>query len=394
VTEVAWITSTYPWSEDPIGGIFFQTQARALTRHGVGVTVISPTPWAPWPLDRLSAKWARYGRVPTRTDDDGIPVLRPRYPNLPGQPDIARPDRMLAAATLRTRGAWSDAALLHGHYSLQALATRRVARRVRRPFVLTFHGSDLNNWPDHHRRRLPDLGRAMREAAAVLAVSPALAQRAEEISGVPARHLPIGSNLATLRANALPREEARVLLDLPAEAVIVLFVGTVDPDKGIDEFIDAILTLDEAFVGVIVGGGSAVGRGLDRPGAGGRLIYTGRRPNADVARFMSAADLFVLPSYSEGTPTVLVEAGALGLPIVASDVGGIPDMLGDERGAILPEISAEAVAEAVLACVDDRPTAQARAGRMRAYVDQHHDADTNAGLLAEVYESAVAAAGG
>jgi glycosyltransferase involved in cell wall biosynthesis len=79
---------------------------------------------------------------------------------------------------------------------------------------------------------------------------------------------------------------------------------------------------------------------------------------------------------------------------VASDVGGIPDMLGDERGAILPEISAEAVAEAVLACVDDRPTAQARAGRMRAYVDQHHDADTNAGLLAEVYESAVAAAGG
>jgi teichuronic acid biosynthesis glycosyltransferase TuaC len=394
VTEVAWITSAYPWAEEPIGGIFIQTQARALTRHGVGVTVISPTPWAPWPLDRVSAKWGRYHRVPSRADDDGVTVLRPRYPNVPGQPDIARADRLLATAALRTRRSWSSADLLHGHYSMQGLATWRVARRVRCPYVLTFHGSDLNSWPDRHRSRLADLGRAMREAAAVLAVSPALADRAEEISGAPARHLPIGSDLATLRANAMPREEARGLLDLPAEAVIVLFVGAVDPEKGIGELVDAILTLDRSFMAVIVGRGPLVGQGLDRPEAAGRLIYTGQRPNADVARFMSAADLFVLPSYSEGTPTVLVEAGAVGLPIVASGVGGIPDMLGTDRGLILPEISARAVADAVLSCVDDRSAALARAERMRAYVDKQHDANTNAALLAEVYASALASAGG
>jgi teichuronic acid biosynthesis glycosyltransferase TuaC len=221
-------------------------------------------------------------------------------------------------------------------------------------------------------------------------VSPALARRAEDISGVRARHLPIGSDLAGFRANALPRDEARHRLGLPAEGVIVLFVGAVEPEKGIGELVDAILTLDRSILACIVGRGSLAGRGLDGAGAAGGLVYTGARPNADVAQFMSAADMLVLPSYSEGTPTVLVEAGAVGLPILASAVGGIPDLLGDDRGTMLPEISARAIADAVMAIATDPSEAQERARRMRAFVDEHHDADTNAGLLAAVYESAVA----
>ncbi len=71
---------------------------------------------------------------------------------------------------------------------------------------------------------------------------------------------------------------------------------------------------------------------------------------------MSAADVLVLPSYSEGLPTVLVEAGSLGLPVIASAVGGIPELLGRDRGTILPDSSAQGVAAALgVLCRSDGP---------------------------------------
>jgi len=390
VTNVAWITSTYPWPDEPIGGIFFRTQARALARTGVGVAVVTPTPWAPWPLPRLRATWASYSHSPRRMTDQGVTILRPRYASVPGQPDWARPDWFVAQAALRTRQDWRTAKLVHGHYSVQGLAAWRISRRTGLPYVLTFHGSDINVWPTDHPGRIGDLRHAARDAAKVLAVSPALVDRIGDITGVRAVHLPIGCDLDALAAGWLPRMEARGQLDLPRDAVVALFVGRLTAEKGLREFVDALLRLGGSYLGVIVGDGPEAGYGLDDPRAGGHLTYVGRRPNEEVIRYMSAADALVLPSYAEGTPTVLVEAGALGLPVIASAVGGIPDLLGSDRGRLLPEISATAIADALLELAHRRGDAEECARRLKAHVAEHHSAARNAGLLAEIYEAAVA----
>ena len=391
MTEAVWITPAYPWDGEPVAGTFFRTQADALVRLGIATTVVCPTPWTPWPLPRLRTRWRRYAEAPRLATDHGVTVARPRYPNVPGEPSRAMPDRFIARAAWGARASWNGATVIHGHSAVTGLAAWRLARRTGLPFVLTFHGSDMNTWPDDHPERLADLRTAAQAAAAVFAVSAALATRVGSLTGIVPIHLPIGSDHAGLGALALPRDEARRLLDLPEDRLVVLFVGNLLPAKGVRELADAIRALDDRFLGVFVGSGPEAGYGLDDPAGGGRrLVYRGARPHAEVARYLSAADVLVLPSYREGLPTVIVEAGSLGLPVIASGVGGIPELLGDGRGTILPEISARAIEDALVGFAGHRAEAEKAAGRLRALVVADYDVDVNAARLVEYYRSAAA----
>jgi teichuronic acid biosynthesis glycosyltransferase TuaC len=391
VTDVVWVVPNYPWPREPVGGIFHQTQARALARLGLDVTVVAATPWAPWPLSRLRSRWRNYAAAPRADRDGAVAIVRPRYPNVPRQPGWALPDRMIARAAWSAGRAWAGARLLHGHAVVEGLATWRLAGRAGLPYVLTFHGSDINTWPASHRDRLEDLRTAIREAAAVIAVSRALADRISDLAAVEAIHLPLGSDHRALAAEAVPRDEARRALGLPDDRLVVLFVGHLLRAKGVRELADAIAALGDPFVGVFVGGGPEHGYGSDRMRAD-RLRYTGERPHTEVVRYMSAADVLVLPSYSEGLPTVIVEAGSLGLPVIGSAVGGIPELLGDGRGTLLADVSAESVG-ASLAEFAARPAAgREAADRLRALVMDRYDVDANAGRLVELYTAVTARA--
>jgi teichuronic acid biosynthesis glycosyltransferase TuaC len=285
----------------------------------------------------------------------------------------------------RERRFWHEARVIHGHSAVTAMAAWRLARRTGLPFVITFHGSDLNSWPDRHPEWIADLRLAAREARAIIAVSAALAARARSITGIEAVHLPLGSNHRLLAAQALPRDEARAALDLAGDRLVVLFVGDLLAAKGIRELADAILASDDRYVAVFVGDGPERGYGSEDPRGSRCLQYRGPQRHEEIARYMSAADVLVLPSYSEGLPTVLVEAGSLGLPVIASAVGGIPSLLGDDRGTILREVSAEAIVEALGAFEKRRSEAEAAAARLREHVLREHDVDVNAGRLVELY---------
>ncbi len=371
-----------------MGGIFHQTQARALVRLGLDVTVASPTPRAPWPVSRLRSRWQHYASAPRTAVDDGVKVIRPRYLGVPREPSWARPDRLIAETTWAARSDWAGAQLVHGHSVVAGLAAWRIANWAGRPLVLTFHGSDLNVWPDRHPERLADLRSAIRAAAAVVTVSAALAARVAALADVEAIHLPLGSDHRLLAAAAVPHDEARDRLGLVDDRVVVLFVGNLLEEKGVRELADAILARADRFLGVFVGDGPERGYGSAHPRAADSLSFRGMQPHDEVARYMSAADVLVLPSFREGLPTVLVEAGSLGLPVVASAVGGIPSLVGDDRGALLRNVSAEAVGDALDAFAARRREADAAAGRLREFVYAQHDVDINAGRLLAIYNAA------
>lgn len=371
-----------------MGGIFFRTQAQALARLGLSMTVVSPTPAVPWPLTHLRARWQLYSKAPRVAQDGAINVVRPRYVNVPGEPSWALPDRFIARAAWRSRREWEGARLIHGHYAVTGLAAWRLAQRTGLPLALTFHGDDMNTWPDLHPERRADLLAAVRDARVVFAVSGALADRVRAVTGVDAIDLPLGCDHASLATCAMPRGEARRLLGLPDDRVIVLFVGYVLREKGVRELAAAILDLGDPFLGVFVGAGPETGFGSTDPRADGRLLYQGPRSHEEALLHMSAADVFVLPSYGEGLPTVIVESGSLGVPVIASAVGGIPELLGEDRGTILPDISAAAVATALSAFLERQDEAKAAAGRLREHVRAHYDVDLNAARLLEHYRTA------
>lgn len=391
--RVVWLAPAYPWPGQPVGGFFYRTQAAALARQGVGITVAAAVPYAPWPLARLRPRWRAYRDAPSDASEAGVRVIRPRYANLPGQPRWARPDHLVASAAWRAREAWAGADLVHGHAAIEGLAAWRLAAKAGLPFALTFHGSDINTWPERRPDRRDDLVAAIRDAALVLTVSEALAEKVRELAGVDALALPLGSDHRDIAARRLDRAAARRELGIAPDRVVALFVGNLLEAKGARVFADAVLAAGEPFLGVLVGGGPEAGYATERPGASSVLRYAGQLPHDDVIRHMSAADVLVLPSRGEGLPTVVVEAGSLGLPVIATAVGGLPELLGNGRGVLLGAPDAAEVAAALRALAADPETAAAMGSRLQDHVREQYDVDVNAARLLAAYRAVAAGVG-
>ena len=223
--------------------------------------------------------------------------------------------------------------------------------------MLTLHGSDVNSYPFVNRLTRSRFVGAVRGAGRVLAVSSALADRTEQIAGRRPEVLPIGIDLRLFGASP-GGEPVRTGLGIPDDKRVVLFVGDLFVAKGVRELLLALRTLrEENVIGVFVGDGSLRGEVQACPGA----IWKGSIPNHDLVKYYSMADVFVLPSYSEGLPTVVVEAGAVGLPVIATGVGGISELLGDARGLIIPSCNAGAIAACIRTVLADKIQSTRRA---------------------------------
>ncbi|GAB4247522.1 MAG: glycosyltransferase [Thermoleophilia bacterium] len=174
------------------------------------------------------------------------------------------------------------------------------------------------------------------------------------------------------RVGRQERRRLRTALGWKAEEVIALTVARPYPEKGIDLLLDAAQSLTgPPQVRFVVAGESrhrrtfeaqARRRNLDR-----RVSFLGHR--ADVPELLQAADLFCLPSYNEGLPYVIAEAMAAGLPVIATRVGGIPEMVVDGMtGRLINVGDAGSLADSVreLALDPDRRRRWGEAGRSRA----------------------------
>jgi glycosyltransferase involved in cell wall biosynthesis len=163
------------------------------------------------------------------------------------------------------------------------------------------------------------------------------------------------------------RASVRSELGVDDEEVLFLAVANLRPEKGYDVLLEAAKTVAEGELPIRF---AAVGRGPMRDelhlrhaalGLGDRFTFLGQRD--DVLRLLAGADAFVLASHHEGLPVALMEATSVGLPIVASRVGGIPQVLEDESEAILvPPGEPAALAQAMMRLAAD-PELRVRLGQ-------------------------------
>jgi glycosyltransferase involved in cell wall biosynthesis len=139
----------------------------------------------------------------------------------------------------------------------------------------------------------------------------------------------------------------RKAFGLSADATIVLYVGRLVPEKGLRELVAAIRELrkQRGNLRLVMVGDGPMRDELKRAAANESwLTLPGAQPPREVARWMVAADLVTLPSYSEGHPNVLVEALACGRAVVATPVGGIPEVVDETSGVLVPARDAGALA--------------------------------------------------
>ena len=370
----------YP-SERHVAGTFHQEQFRLLAAAGFHVTVVVPTPWVPWPLG-ANPRWRRYVDVPPSQRDGDIDILRPRYVTVPRENAWFAPDLSQYLAVRALHLPRPD--IVHGFHVLPLGAVASwLAQHWQVPYLTTAMGDDVNVYPHLMSRNLRLLKRVVRGAAATFATGATLARETERLTGCEVENLPIGVSERRFR-HRLARGEARARLGLPSERTIALYVGRMVPGKGLEELAQALEGLrDSSILCVAIGAGPSR-RALDHlPNA----IYLGPRSPDEVAAAMAAADMLVLPSHSEGLPTVVMEAALADLPVVTTNARGCIDLAADGRALVVPVGDATALRRALEFVAADPQAARQRARAMRAYVETCCTLETNTARLIDRYRS-------
>ena len=277
--------------------------------------------------------------------------------------------------------------VLHMHMSKAALLGGLVGTAARVPVrVNTAHNLGCIALPQRVLRGLFWLYDKVLFATtmhAVITVSSRVRQSIVRLGLLPAKKvhaIPNGIDPAPFDANAQIRADSRVALGLEPDEVAVGCVARLVWFKGLDALIEAIPAVVRQHAHArffIVGEGPLKDELLAQArqlGVADKIVFLGERN--DVAALLAAFDIFVLPSVSEGMPITILEAMAAAKPIVATDVGGVGEMIEDQEGGMLvPARTPSALADALIALAGDaeRRERMGRAARQRLERDFAQD---------------------
>jgi len=231
------------------------------------------------------------------------------------------------------------------------------------PTVSTCHGFIESSWRGRLHQWLQR--RALRKFDAVVAVSQQIGERLLE-AGVDSARMRVVPNAVTAGPGAATREEARKLLRLPDKPLIG-WVGRISAEKGPDVALEAFARLeDHDACLVFVGSGRDATQLQARAqalGVSDRIIWRGAVP--DAARFFRAFDAFLLSSRTEGIPMVLLEAMAANVPIVATRVGGVPEVLDSHSAFLVESEDVDGIAAALGTALGNPELSRAKSDRAR-----------------------------
>lgn len=328
------ISSQFPLAADPLRGRPILQTVRELARIAE-VEVASPVAIYP--------RWALPSRYPFHEPDPGyrpLPGIPTRYVRYRALPGLTRAFNGWACARALLRDVprgLHDVVLGYWLYPdcFGALAWAR-ARQL--PVVCGARGSDLLRASGLTKVQVR---RVVRGADRLLAVSPQLADVAARGLGAdPARIAVLPNGCDTTLFRLADRDAARSALGIAADSELVVYVGRLVAEKGLRELVDAAAALAATrprLAVVLVGEGPMQGE-LERRIAQQRapVRRVGSAGPEVVARWMAAANLVSLPSYSEGNPNVLLESLACGRAVVATQVPGIAAVVAPDNAVLVP----------------------------------------------------------
>ncbi|CAN5160888.1 glycosyltransferase family 4 protein [soil metagenome] len=346
--QVLTITTFFPNAAKPQRSVFVKNLVRAMQSRAE-VRVISPVPYVP-PFG-LKPAWQAQRAIPAHAQVDGIDVDYPRFVVLPKLEWFSGFGYFLCIlGVLRRHKREGRPFVVHVHCAYpDAVGVALAAVLLKIPYVVTAHGSDINVYAERPLLRF-QIRWALRRALGIIAVSRALEAKISRLLGSAKPQIACIPCAAFDPSVFQPRrnQTAGTATGDMAPARFVVFVGLLVSIKGINFLIDAWAELQKrgklgkADCLVILGDGpcrsSLEQQAKDRL-VEGSVQFAGTVTQIEVARRIADAHLLCLPSLNEGTPNVVIEALACGVPVVASRVGGIPDLIRDGENGMLVEPS-------------------------------------------------------
>jgi len=373
----------------PVRGSFVWDQVRFL-RNWEEVTVVAPVPWFP----RVCGfgRWSRFREIARRERLDGIPVYHPRYLTFPKKWLFSWVGFFYFWMLFRI-GRKLDFDVLHAHVAYpDGFGAALFGGIVDVPVVITVHGTEIHATAKRSRlwRALTAWG--LRRADRIIAVSRSLKEEVAALGVDPRKVSVIHNGVDVARFCPLSEKEAGV--GPKKRGKRILYVGALLQPKGIGVLLEAMSLLLDRGVScelVLVGANPAEVEDqvflamAERLGLGDVVHFEETVPHAEIPRWLATADVFVLPSFSEGFPLSVIEALACGKPVVSTRCGGPEESVSEEVGMLVSPGDPQALARA-LGYVLDHPE-QYDAERIRAYTCRRFSLEVQSEQIAELYAS-------
>ena len=350
--KIATFTTVFPNSAEPSLGAFVRTRIHHMAALAE-VRVIAPVAWITYSGGSPKLR----GHV-GQAAGNLAPVEHPRwlYPPLAGalNPFLLFLQSLPAVLRLRRRFPFQ---VIDAHFSHpDGTAAALLAACLRVPFTVTLRGVEVEH--GQHRLRRTSMRWSLRRAARVICVSERLRRFALELGVVPQRVVVIPNGVDAGIFFPRDRQICRSKHGLPPDARIVLSAGHLIELKGHHRIIRALQNTDAHLV--IAGGAGRRGdysvelhRLVEELGA--RVTFAGEVRPEVLAELMAAADVFCLSSSREGWPNVVHEALSCGTPVVAAEVGAVPELLpSPEYGIIVPPDDIAAMGSALATALAQR----------------------------------------
>jgi glycosyltransferase involved in cell wall biosynthesis len=366
---------------------------RVITRLNIG----GPARHVGYLTRALPAHWFRTALVSgSETPGEGRIEPGVPYTTIPElQREVSPVRDVIALRRLRAIVRRSQPAIVHTHLAKAGLLGRVAAGSGPSPIrIHTFHGHVLDGYFGMAASTtFLGIERALaHRCSALIAVSEAVRDELYDLGIGRADQwhvVPVGLELNHLLGDPPARDRARAVLGLPASGSVVGIVGRLVPIKDHETFIAMAALVGQASPDVtfaIIGDGERR-RALEvavPPALRDRIVFTGWQ--TDLASVYAALDVVVLTSLNEGTPVALIEAAAAGRPVVATDVGGVRDVVRHgETGALVPAGNAAATSMEVLRIVRDEALAREWGMAGRRWVRSRFAANRLASDTARLY---------
>jgi len=365
--NVHWIVSNYPHTYDVQAGIFYKFLAENLVKEDIDLTIIAPVPYSNKFLSLFSDKWKNYALSPRHEEVNGVKIYRPRYLTHPNEATLGLPHYFIFKAIKKLKLPKPN--LIHSFSGYpSAYAATNYAKYLNIPIVNTFIGSDVNDYPNKSKKCFSRFMYFTDKSDKILAVSKTLSTEIKRITGLESEtlYLPVSDKIIP----SITKLDARKKLSLPEDKFIMLFAGYISEGKGVNELIQSyrILQEDENILGIFCGGKTNL---VDEINNLPNAKYLGQLPQEQVMNYMKAADGFILPSYSEGIGMVVVEAGMVGVPVIATAVGEISEILSEGRGILISPKNVEEIVTSIREVKLNYSDALKRAEMLKKYVKEN-----------------------
>lgn len=399
--KIGYLTNIYP----SISGTFIRREIHALEQMGVTVQRYAVRRWdgvLADPADRdearrtrylLSDGWARMvGALLAEAVTNPVGLARAlgtlvRLVSNAGGKVIRHTAYLMEACLLRRMAARDGIDHIHAHFATNPAAVALLCNRLGGPsYSLTVHGPDELLNPGANSTALK-----VSHAGFIAAITHFCRMTVALAAGMAAwskiHIVRCGLDLAEFPADTRP----------PTDKTIVC-VGRLCPQKGqvlIPRALAIVAPRHPTARIILVGDGETRAEIMAEAaqlGVADRITFAGWASNAEVRGHIRAARALLLPSFAEGLPIVLMEAFALGRPVITTYIAGIPELVDRDCGWLVPAGDEVALAEALDACLATDPEVLAAMGREgRARVEAMHDLNANAARLHARFQALVAA---